>query len=134
MRHIYKRSKAQILREIISDHERKSLTVMLREFFYLWVVHREIPVHYFSRYLFKQGTHNIRDYVPNRLSGRIVPNFNDPRLKQTLDNKLYFNLFFRQFDIPTPEIVAFNHRELMAYDGQAVCINTIEKFREILIE
>jgi len=132
MRNIYKRSQTGIIKEVLNDPDRKPVFLMFRELMALWWYYREIPVHYVGRYLFKYDAVNIFDYVPNRLSGQIAPFFNDARLKQVLDNKLYFYLFYNQFGINTPNIVAFNHRSLIASGGETTTVDSVNDFRDLL--
>jgi hypothetical protein len=114
--------------EVLRDPERKSIPAMLRDLLNLWIRHKEIPIHYFSRYLFKRDVANILDYIPNRLSGRIAPYFNDGRLKHVLDNKLYFYLYYSNLGIPTPKVVAFNHQNLFAANEETYTINSLDDF------
>lgn len=123
-----KRTQIQMIKEVLRDPERKPIPTILRDLVFLWIKHRELPIHYFSRYLFKKDTANIFDYVPNRLSGRIAPFFNDGRLKHVLDNKLYFYLFYSHFGIATPRVVAFNHRHLFSINGKTFIINNYNVF------
>jgi hypothetical protein len=68
--------------------------------------------------MFKDGFSNIESYLPVKLAAKIAPRLNDQRLKEVLDNKLYFYLFFKQFNIDTPKVVMFNHGENFARDGK----------------
>jgi hypothetical protein len=72
------------------------------------------------------------DFVPNKLSGGIVPKFNDQRLKQVLDNKLYFYLYYRQFGINLPLVVAFNHGKKFTSDGRVVSIENVQEFQDFI--
>lgn len=105
---------------------------MLKEMIVLFFYYNEIPVHYTGRYLFKKDAKNIKDFVPNKLSGRIVPKFNDQRLKQVLDNKLYFYLYYSQFGVSLPKIIAFNHGNLFATDGRTILIKCIDEFKDFI--
>ena len=122
-----------MLREIFNDPERKSLAVMAREVTGLFFRYSEIPVHYFTRYLFKKQAGNIKNFLPNGLAGRIAPSFNDSRLKQVLDNKLYFNMFYSQFGISTPRVIAFNHKYMFASGSRTTFIRNGQEFRDFLI-
>ena len=127
-----KRSRIEMAKEILRDPERKSTPAILRDFVILWIKHRELPVHYFSRYLFKKGVRNIQDYLPNRLSGKLAPYFNDGRVKQVLDNKLLFNMYYGQFGIATPNVLAFNHLSMFATGGEMRVVNSQNEFRDFL--
>jgi len=104
---------------------------MIKEMLVLFFYYNEVPVHYMGRYLFKKNAKNIKDFVPNKLSGRIVPKFNDQRLKQVLDNKLYFYLYYSQFGINLPKIIAFNHGNMFATDGRFIVIRSIDEFKDL---
>jgi hypothetical protein len=114
--------------EVLRDPERKSIPALVRDLIILLVKHKELPVHYFSRYLFKRDVTNILDYVPNRLSGKIAQYFNDGRLKHVLDNKLYFYLFYSNLGIPTPKVLAFNHQHLFTANEEPHAINNLDDF------
>lgn len=129
-----KLTKLQMLRSIYKDPERKSIPRIMRDLSVLLLHFREIPRHYFTKYMFKTDVFNIRDYMPGKLTVGIVPFFNDKRLKEVLDNKLYFDLFFRQFDINLPRIVLYNHNRLFISGNSTWEINNIEGFCDLLDE
>jgi len=133
MQQLYKRSRIQMMVEILKDPERKPLTGILQENLNLLLHHREMPVHYFSRYLFKKGMTNIRDHVPNRLAMKIAPALNDVKFKDVLDNKMHFSLFYGQFDLPLPKILIYNHGNLFIAGNNPVDIGSLNDFR-VLIE
>jgi hypothetical protein len=120
-----------MLAEILKDPERKPLTGIFKDNINLLIHYRETPVHYFSRYLFKKGTTNIRDYIPNQLAEKIAPALNDGKAKEVLDNKLYFSLFYGQFGIPLPKILMFNHLNRFVVGSSPVTINTYNDFRSL---
>ena len=123
-----------MLREILNDPDRKSLVVIIREIIVLFFRYGEIPVHYFTRYLFKKQAGNIMNFVPNGLAGKIAPSFNDSRLKQVLDNKLYFSMYYSQFGVSTPNVVAFNHNNLFASGGLTTTLKSVNAFRGFLLD
>lgn len=121
-----------MLLEILRDPERKSISQILYDNLNLLIHFRELPVHYFSRYLFKKGITNIRDYVPNRMAMKIAPALNDSMVKQVLDNKLYFGMFYGQFGIDMPEILLYNHRNLFVYRSKPLSIHSALDFRMLI--
>jgi hypothetical protein len=134
MRNIYERSRIRILGEVYKDPERKNVWIIARELISLFFYYRELPVHYVGRYLFKKDINNIKDFVPNKLSGLIAPKFNDQRLKQVLDNKLYFYLYYSQFGINLPVVIACNHGKLFASEGKASVIGGFNEFKDFLVD
>lgn len=130
-----RRTKKEFFIDLIKDPERKSLFRMGFEFFYLFLVYREIPKHYFSRYLFKKGITNIRNYLPNNLLNDKIPtSINDKNVKEVLDNKLYFDMFFRQFNIALPKILMYNHRKMFVFGNKCIEVNNISDFTRLLEE
>ena len=118
--------------EIIKDPERKSLFRIIYELFFLCCIYRELPTHYFGRYLFKKNTTNIREFLPNRFSEKIVPFFNDKKFKEVLDNKLYFDLYYRQFNIRMPEILMYNHKNVFIVGTDRYEVNSLNDFTGLL--
>lgn len=121
-----------MLIEILRDPDRKSLKQILYDNLNLLIHYREFPVHYFSRYLFKKGMTNIRDYVPNRIAMKIAPSLNDGRVKDVLDNKLYFGLYYGQFGISMPEILMFNHRNQFVYRSRPLTVHDAVDFGKLV--
>jgi hypothetical protein len=134
MKKITKRTRMVQLREILKDPDRKPLTRMIYELFYLSLIYKELPFHYVTRYLFKKEATNIKNYLPNKLISRIPSYFNDKKVKEVLDNKLYFDLFYRQFGINLPKIIMYNHKNLFIIDNKTVIINSVHDFLSLLTE
>jgi hypothetical protein len=129
MADLIKLNKADLFAEILKDPDRKSIFRIACEFFYLLVIYRELPRHYFSRYLFKNGVTNIRDYLPNKFLGeKVTPHFNDKRFKELLDNKLYFALFYGQFNISLPRILMYNHNRIFVAGSKSFEVKNFSDF------
>jgi glutathione synthase/RimK-type ligase-like ATP-grasp enzyme len=128
----YRKSRISILCDITKDPDRKSLITILKELLKLTLIHREIPGHYFSDFLFKNFATGVENYLPIKRAARIVPSLNDPRLKEVLDNKLYFNLFYSQFKIALPKLLMYNHGCTFVQGNEIVKINTPEHFLIII--
>jgi hypothetical protein len=125
----------KIFVEILNDPDRKSLPRMMYELLDLLFFYRELPSHYFSRYLFKKWNTNIRNYLPNKLLGeRISPFFYDRSVKEVLDNKLFFAFFYGQFLSDLPKLLMYNHRKMFVINDNSVIINTVEEFSDLLEE
>ncbi len=128
-----KLSRKEFLLQFLRDPERKSLPRIAYEMTVLMFKYRELPVHYFSRYLFKKDIKNYKDYLPNNFfDTRIKPVFNDKSLKEVLDNKLYFDMFFNKVGVNVPEIIMFNNRNVFIHNGNNSVIDTFGKFRSLL--
>ena len=135
MADLIKLTKRELFFEILKDPERKPLFRIIYEFFYLFILYRELPKHYFSRYLFKEGTTNIRDYLPNNFLGeKVTPFFNFKKFKEVLDNKLYFDLFYSQFEISLPKILMYNHKKMFITGSKSYRVNDVHDFWLLLEE
>lgn len=118
---------------IFKDPDRKPILRIIFECFILFFTYRELPKHYFSRYLFKKEKTNIKDHPSNNFLSNISYHFNDKRIKEVLDNKLYFDLFYSQFNISLPKILMFNHKRIFFSDHKIIEVKSIEDF-VILVE
>jgi hypothetical protein len=128
-------SNVALFKDLLKDPDRKSITRIIYELFYLLIIYREIPVHYFSRYLFKKQITNIKDFLPNKFLGnKITPNFNDQKVKEVLDNKLFFDFYYGQFNITLPKILMYNYRKIFVIGKKSIEVNSIQEFRSLLID
>jgi hypothetical protein len=134
MANLVYRSNLELFREFLRDPERKPLLKVLYELLALSFLYREIPVHYFSRYIFKKEITNYKDFIPNHLTGKISVRINDHKVKEVLDNKLMFNFFYGQFNIPIPNIVIYNHQNVFVANGKALKINDENQFTDLLTD
>ncbi len=122
-------STLQLANQLIRDPERKSIVKIGFEVLWLWILYKEIPRYYFSRYLFKKERKNVKDYLPDKFLYRIKPHFNEKRAREVVENKLYFDFFYSQFQIPLPKIWMYNHRNMFVIDKTSFEINTIKDFK-----
>ena len=135
MTKLIQRTKLDLFIELLKDPDRKPLFRIFYEFFNLFFIYRELPVHYFSRYLFKKGITNIKDYLPNKFLGeKIIPFFNDKNVKEVLDNKLYFDFFYSQFNISLPKIIMYNHKKMFVVGNKSIIVNIPHDFTILLEE
>ncbi len=122
-----------LLPQLYNDPERKSLVRIMGEFIYLSFAFRTIPRHYFTRYLFKKDKENFRDYFPNKFLYALKPHFNNKEVRDVLENKLFFDFFYRQFNIPLPEIVMYNHGKMFVLGKQCILVNNAKEFKDLLL-
>lgn len=123
----------KLLLEIIRDPDRKPALTIIRDLLSLSVYYRKFPGHYFSRYLFKKGKLNIKDYFPDDfLYHGIKPRLNDKECRDVLENKLFFHLYYDRFQLPIPKILLHNHKSTFMYGGSQVHISNCEDFAILL--
>jgi hypothetical protein len=122
----------RLIKELVRDPERKSLVRMALEIAYLSARQRGFSRYYFSRYLFKKERTNILDYYPDRFFESIKPKFNDKEAREVLENKLYFDFYYRQFNLNLPVILMYNHRRVFIKYNEKIEVNDLKTFRELL--
>jgi hypothetical protein len=132
MTKLKKLKKLDLVAEILKDPDRKPLFTIIYELFSILFKYRELPKHYFSRYLFKKGITNVENYLPNKFLGKIPSAFNNQKVKEVLDNKLYFDLFYSQFDLALPKILLYNHKNIFIAGNRSFDIRKIDTFISLL--
>jgi len=125
-----KLSKIDLFKEIFKDPDRKTLLKIIVEIFTLTFNNKGFPRYYFSRYLFKKDRENIMDYYSNKfLFSKIKPIFIDEEVVDVLENKLYFDFFYSQFNIDLPKILMYNHRKMFVVQNNYFEINNANDFK-----
>lgn len=123
----------QLVRQLIKDPERKPLFKITYELVYLTFLYGTFPRHYFARYLFKKKVTNIKDYFPDKfLYYNIKPFFNNKEDREVLENKLFFDLYFRKFDVNLPKILMFNNFKLFVEGNNPSEVNSANDLRVLL--
>lgn len=125
----------QLFIELLNDPGRKSVFRMTYEIIYLWFFYGYFPRHYFGSYLFKKHIKNIRDYFPVRFFNKRIKSFyNNKHVREVLENKLFFDLFYRQFNVSMPRILMFNHRKMFLLGNKTIIVNNLKEFKALLEE
>lgn len=121
-----------LIKDIIKDPDRKPVIKIISEILSLTFYHRSFPRHYFARYLFKMDRTNIRDYYPDKYLYGIKAFFNDKEVIDVLENKLYFDFYYSQFNISLPAIVMYNHKNLFVVAKKGMQVNNTSDFKILL--
>lgn len=128
-----KRSKITLLKDILKDPESKSVLKIAYENFILLLYHKRLPKHYYSKFLFKKNITNIKDYyTENFLYYKLKPLFNEIAVRDVVENKLYFDFFYSQFNIRLPKILMYNHRKVFVKGRLSYEINNVSDFKKEL--
>jgi hypothetical protein len=125
---------SKLIGELLRDPERKSLVKIFVELGYLFFLYRKVPTHYFSRYLFKKMNTNISDYLPSKFLYNIKSKFNEREARVMLDNKLYFDFYYRQLNFSLPKIWMFNHQQAFVIKNRNCQVTNAESFRKLVEE
>ena len=99
----------------------------------LLFTYREIPVSLFQQVSYlKKRVKNYKDFVPNKLSGKISLLINDHSIKDVLDNKLFFDFFYGKFDINLPRLIMYNNKKMFILENKGIEIKNYEDFTILL--
>lgn len=121
--------------DLLKDPDRKPMYKIIAEVFYLFFVFKSFPRQYFSSYLFKKWRTNVKDFFPCQfLYDKIKPFINENQVREVLENKLYFDFFYSQFNVSLPKILMYNHRKMFVVDKKSIEINNTEDFKRLLEE
>lgn len=133
MKNFERKSAGFLLKDLLSDPERKSILKMTFEIALLMIKHKKFPRYYFGRYLFKKSSINITDYYPdNFLYYKLKPFLNDTKFSSVVENKLFFDFYFKQFGIPLPKLIMYNHKSLFVKNDGKVTINNETDFKNLI--
>ncbi len=124
----------QLVKQLLRDPERKPIPKIIMELAYITMIFKTNPRHYFSRFLFKKERTNITDYFPSKVLYNIKPHFNERGATEVLENKLFFNFFYQQFNISLPKILMYNHRNVFVVRNEIHHVNTPAEFVSLLAE
>ncbi len=127
-------TKKQLIKDLLRDPDRKPLFRMFLEFIWLYIYYREFPRQYMSCYLFKKGKNNILDYLPWKYLYGIKKYFIEKDVRDALENKLFFDYYYRPFGVSLPGILMFNHRDVFAINGKTRKVSDVEEFKTLLDE
>jgi len=122
----------ELMMELLKDSERKSIFQITQEILKLTLLYKSIPGYYFSRYLFKTHCVNIENYLPNKFLYNLKSRFNEKEVCEVIENKLYFDLFYRQLGINVPDMVMYNHRQCFVLGKEAHNVANVEDFRNLV--
>ncbi len=121
--------------DLLKDPDRKPMYKIISEVLYLFFIFKSFPRHYFSCYLFKKWQTNIRDFFPCKfLYEKIKPFINENEVREVLENKLYFDFFYSQFNISLPKILMYNHKKMFVIGGKSIEIYNEQDFKILLEE
>ncbi len=127
-----KQKSVVIIKDIINDQDRKSIILMIWEILVLTFYHRSFPRLYFSYYLFKKYNTNIKNYYPDKFLYGIKALLNDKEIRDVIENKLFFDFYYSQFNISLPTILMYNHKNFFVVGKNNVKTNNASDFKSLL--
>lgn len=129
MTKLARKSNKELIYEVLIDPDRKSILNMISDIFTLIIYQKKLPIHYFGKYLFKKGKTNIKDYFPDDfLYYKFKPILNEHAVSEVVENKLFFNFYYSQFNINLPKTLMFNFRNVFVKNKMKIVITCISDF------
>jgi len=129
MTKLARKSNKELIYEVLIDPDRKSLLNMISDIFTLIIYQKKLPIHYFGKYLFKKGKTNIKDYFPDDfLYYKFKPLLNEHAVSEVVENKLFFNFYYSQFNINLPKTLMFNFRNVFVKNNMNFEITCVSDF------
>jgi len=119
------------LRVFWTDPERKSFWKMVQELGQATWRERELPMHYFSRCLYRRSVANPLDYCGNRRIDRLHKAMVSLSDTQLLDDKLFFQMLFTQAGIRLPNLLGYSCGATFQ-DGMPTQIASVDAFAQVL--
>ena len=124
-------SKVNALIAALKDKERKPLYKIAMEVAQSSLIEKELSSYYFSSYLYKKGTPDFRNYVSNQKLTNIYYNWflsQDQDLIDQLENKVLFGRILSDNKVNTPEVLAYNDKNILYVKNDAMKIRNAQEF------
>jgi len=99
------------LRMALRDGDRKPVCQMICEFIFLCMKMRELPVHYFTSFLYKKGQKNLMAHLGKKEMNLIQEIICDAGAVDILGNKLSFHQYYALHNISLPHLLGYNINE-----------------------
>ena len=116
------------IRIFIADKNKKSYFKIAKELIYLTIRHKELPRHYFGKFLYRTEISNPSDYLTMKEFYKILysPELHNPDYATLFKNKLIFSLYLEQFNMPQPKTIGYNIDKLFIYKDERKEINSVD--------
>lgn len=112
----------------LRDKNKKSVPRIIYELIYLWIKKREVPVHYFTKYLYRKEINNIDDYLTTGQVSKISfsGRFNKPEYSVFLSSKLLMALLCEKQALSHPKLYFYNFGHRFFVDEETFVVNNRE--------
>lgn len=118
---------------VMNDSTRKPLHTMLVEIMKLWFRDSALPFHYYSGLLYKRDfDDNIYAYVGWQNIHKVRKRINNSSWRLILDNKVMFDLFFRERNMRLPGLVGFNIENRFVVGDDVIRVSHCQQLPAVL--
>lgn len=110
----------------ITDKNRKSLLIILKESLHFWIVKKEIPYFYFGKFLYRKEVIRYMDYLGSKEVDRITLSnkLHKFQYSSTLRNKLSFAIYMQENRFPVPKLISFNYENRFYFNKTMQLVNS----------
>jgi hypothetical protein len=111
---------------VLSDPNKKKKTQIIREFILLWISNKKIPLHYFSRFLYRKEIVNYKNYISTSQYYKLIysDKVQNEFFVNILENKLLFSFFCKNNVLPIPKLISFNSGKHFYWNQKSKTINS----------
>lgn len=122
------------LKRVINDPDRKPFLKIFSEATKAGIIEKELPRHYFSKFLYRKDISNYLDYIGSFKGLEIekITENDNSCLAAILDNKVFFNYFFKNKGIAIPVTIGFNYKNSFIKGDSLIKINSFTEFNYLL--
>lgn len=115
----------------LKDKRKKPFFQMAKEFLHLLILKREIPFYYFKEQYRKEVT-DYKAYISTGETKRIKnsSNFKKPEFLALDQNKLFFALFCKTHQLPTPVLGGFNYTQTFYLKEKVFIVKNFEDLKD----
>ncbi len=126
----------QKIKFFLKDKGKKNFFRITFEVIGLWAKHREFPVHYFAKFLYRKEVTNIHDYLTTGQISKISFNkiFNKPEYSVFLQHKLTIALLCEEMGLPHPKLCFYNFGPRFFLNDESFMIKDIDTLKSFCIK
>jgi len=119
------------IKVFLRDKEKKSYLTIGKEVFVLWFSKKSFPLYYFGRFLYRKDVKNYKDFLNLKEYYSIIKSkkINNPDIAAILGNKLAFAFFCEKNNVPSPEILGYNLKNVFYHEGKKVFLDSVEQLK-----
>ena len=120
---------------ILLDKKRKHIFLIIWEYFKFSLTNKDIAQQYFSKYFYRKGSIHHRNFIiSRRIQQEIWHKSNPIYLTPLLDNKLLFDMVFKNAGINVPRLYMYNERNrFYLWDNNEKTVDAFTDFYNLLI-
>ncbi len=105
---------------ISKEKNKKPILKIIKEFLNVWWIHKEFPIHYFSRFLYRRDFVDYKNFIPTKKYYKLVfsNKIQNPSYAGILQNKLFFGFMCERNLIAAPRLTSYNIDNNFYLDGK----------------